>query len=159
MLNRIYNFNRTHFVDPTLNKTYAKELQLACPKKVDPRIAINMNPVTPKKFDNIYFKNLQQGKGLFNSDQVLFTDNRTKPFVTVWANDLLAFNRSFVISMRKLGSVGIKTSREGNICRDSLVNSVVLVSKSVMSNIKNKIYIFNSELNDEWKVIKRKRER
>ncbi|CAL9245077.1 unnamed protein product [Arabidopsis halleri] len=118
VFNRIYNFNRTHSVDPTLNKAYAKELQLACPKKVDPRIAINMDPTTPRKFDNIYFKNLQQGKGLFTSDQVLFTDGRSRPTVNDWAKDPVAFNKAFVTAMTKLGRVGVKTRRNGNIRRD-----------------------------------------
>uniref|UniRef100_A0A1J3EH16 Peroxidase n=1 Tax=Noccaea caerulescens TaxID=107243 RepID=A0A1J3EH16_NOCCA len=116
--NRIYNFNRTHSVDPTLNKAYAKELQAACPKKVDPRIAINMDPVSPRKFDNIYFKNLQQGKGLFTSDQVLFTDRRSKPTVDAWAKNNVVFNKAFVTAMTKLGRVGVKTRRNGNIRRD-----------------------------------------
>ncbi|VVB18202.1 unnamed protein product [Arabis nemorensis] len=118
VFNRIYNFNRTHSVDPTLNKDYAKQLQDACPKKVDPRIAINIDPETPKTFDNIYFKNLQQGKGLFTSDQVLFTDGRSRPTVNAWAKDNAAFNRAFVKAMTKLGRVGVKTSRNGNIRRD-----------------------------------------
>ncbi|XP_010444652.1 PREDICTED: peroxidase 73 [Camelina sativa] len=118
VFNRIYNFNRTHSVDPTLNKAYAKELQLACPKKVDPRIAINMDPTTPRKFDNLYFKNLQQGKGLFTSDQVLFTDGRSRPTVNAWAKNSAAFNKAFVTAMTKLGRVGVKTRRNGNIRRD-----------------------------------------
>ncbi|XP_010484504.1 PREDICTED: peroxidase 73-like [Camelina sativa] len=118
VFNRIYNFNRTHSVDPTLNKAYAKELQLACPKKVDPRIAINMDPTTPRKFDNLYFKNLQQGKGLFTSDQVLFTDGRSRPTVDAWAKNSVAFNKAFVTAMTKLGRVGVKTRRNGNIRRD-----------------------------------------
>ncbi|CAA0412675.1 Peroxidase 35 [Arabidopsis thaliana] len=118
VFNRIYNFNLTHAVDPTLNKAYAKELQLACPKTVDPRIAINMDPTTPRQFDNIYFKNLQQGKGLFTSDQVLFTDGRSKPTVNDWAKNSVAFNKAFVTAMTKLGRVGVKTRRNGNIRRD-----------------------------------------
>ncbi|KAG2263507.1 hypothetical protein Bca52824_070586 [Brassica carinata] len=118
VFNRIYNFNRTISVDPTLNMTYAKELQMACPKNVDPRIAINMDPVTPRTFDNVYYKNLQQGKGLFTSDQVLYTDVRSRPTVNAWARDSPSFNRAFVTAMTKLGRVGVKTSRNGNIRRD-----------------------------------------
>ncbi|CAA0385391.1 unnamed protein product [Arabidopsis thaliana] len=115
---RIHKFNGINSVDPTLNKAYAIELQKACPKNVDPRIAINMDPVTPKTFDNTYFKNLQQGKGLFTSDQVLFTDGRSRPTVNAWASNSTAFNRAFVIAMTKLGRVGVKNSSNGNIRRD-----------------------------------------
>lgn len=77
-----------------------------------------MDPVSPRKFDNIYFKNLQQGKGLFTSDQVLFTDGRSKPTVDAWAKNNGAFNNAFVTAMTKLGRVGVKTRRNGNIRRD-----------------------------------------
>ncbi|XP_051141050.1 peroxidase 73-like [Andrographis paniculata] len=114
--NRIYNFSPGSPVDPTLNKTYAKDLQGMCPRVVDPRIAIDMDPTTPRKFDNVYFQNLVQGKGLFTSDQVLFTDPRSRPTVAKWASDPKAFNASFVEAMTKLGRVGVKTStRNGNI--------------------------------------------
>ncbi|CAH8326727.1 unnamed protein product [Eruca vesicaria subsp. sativa] len=118
VFNKIYNFNSTISVDPTLNMTYGKELQMACPKNVDPRIAINMDPVTPRTFDNVYYKNLQQGKGLFTSDQVLYTDGRSRPTVNAWAKDSQAFNRAFVTAMTKLGRVGVKNSHNGNIRHD-----------------------------------------
>ncbi|XP_010550341.1 PREDICTED: peroxidase 35-like [Tarenaya hassleriana] len=118
VFNRIYSFSKTSPVDPTLNKTYAKDLQMACPKKVDPRIAINMDPTTPRIFDNVYFKNLQQGKGLFTSDQVLFTDSRSKQTVNAWAKDPQAFNRAFATAMTKLGRFGVKNRFNGNIRRD-----------------------------------------
>jgi len=116
--NRIYNFSRQSPVDPTLNRAYATQLQGMCPRNVDPSIAINMDPNTPRRFDNVYFKNLQQGKGLFTSDQVLFTDSRSKPTVNAWASNSVAFNNAFISAMTKLGRVGVKTGRNGNIRRD-----------------------------------------
>ncbi|KAK4366374.1 hypothetical protein RND71_014254 [Anisodus tanguticus] len=92
--NRIYNFSPQNPVDPTLNKTYAAQLQQMCPKNVDPRIAINMDPITPRAFDNVYFQNLQKGMGLFTSDQVLFTDQRSKGTVDSWASNSKAFQTS-----------------------------------------------------------------
>ncbi|PWA86723.1 peroxidase 1 [Artemisia annua] len=71
--NRIYNFSKQNPVDPSLNPSYATQLQQQCPKNVDPRIAINMDPNTPRTFDNVYYKNLQNGQGLYTSDQVLLT--------------------------------------------------------------------------------------
>ncbi|XP_010028113.2 peroxidase 73 [Eucalyptus grandis] len=119
--NRIYNFSRQKPVDPTLNPNYATQLQGMCPRNVDPRIAINMDPNTPRTFDNMYFKNLQNGKGLFTSDQVLFTDPRSKPTVNAWASNSRAFQSAFVSAMTKLGRVGVKTGKNGNIRRDCAV--------------------------------------
>ncbi|XP_047967693.1 peroxidase 51-like [Salvia hispanica] len=113
--NRIYNFSPRNPVDPTLNKAYATQLQGMCPRNVDPRIAIDMDPATPRKFDNAYFKNLIEGKGLFTSDQVLFTDSRSRNTVNLWASNVKAFNESFITAMTKLGRVGVKTGRNGNI--------------------------------------------
>ncbi|MBA0551746.1 hypothetical protein Golob_022614, partial [Gossypium lobatum] len=116
--NRIYNFSRQSAVDPTLNRAYATQLQQMCPKNVDPRIAINMDPNTPRAFDNVYYKNLQQGKGLFTSDQVLFTDKRSSPVVNAWAANSKTFNSAFITAITKLGRVGVKTGRNGNIRRN-----------------------------------------
>lgn len=94
-----------------------------CPVKVDPRIAIDMDPTTPRIFDNTYYKNLQQGKGLFASDQILFTDTRSRATVVQFASDKEAFNRAFVSAITKLGRVGVKIGNRGEIRRDcSLVN-------------------------------------
>lgn len=113
--NRIYNFTSQNPVDPTLNPQYATQLQAMCPKNVDPRVAINMDPTTPRIFDNAYFKNLVQGKGLFTSDQVLFTDSRSKNTVSTWASSPNPFNAAFIQAMTKLGRVGVKTGSNGNI--------------------------------------------
>ncbi|CAM8996085.1 hypothetical protein QQ045_006827 [Rhodiola kirilowii] len=116
--NRLYNFSTQSQVDPTLNPTYADQLKVNCPKNVDPLIAIDMDPTTPRTFDNVYYKNLQQGKGLFESDQILFTDARSKPTVNTWATNSTAFNQAFITAMTKLGRVGVKTGSNGNIRRD-----------------------------------------
>ncbi|KAJ1433463.1 Secretory peroxidase [Sesbania bispinosa] len=113
--NRIYNFSPRSRIDPTLNLQYAFQLRQMCPLRVDPRIAINMDPVTPQKFDNQYFKNLQQGKGLFTSDQVLFTDGRSKATVNLFASNEKAFESAFINAITKLGRVGVKTGNQGEI--------------------------------------------
>ena len=89
-----------------------------CPINVDPRIAINMDPTTPKTFDNAYYKNLQQGKGLFSSDEILFTDARSKSTVNLFASNSGAFQQAFVTAITKLGRVGVKTGNQGEIRRD-----------------------------------------
>ncbi|KAE9614256.1 hypothetical protein Lal_00016687 [Lupinus albus] len=108
-------------VDPSLNKQYATELQQMCPRNVDPRVAINMDPNTPRKFDNVYYKNLQQGKGLFTSDQILFRDQRSRNTVNSFASNSNVFNQNFITAMTKLGRVGVKTASNGKIRADCTV--------------------------------------
>ncbi|KAL8235076.1 hypothetical protein R6Q59_021176 [Mikania micrantha] len=105
-------------IDPTLNRQYALQLRQMCPVNVDPNIAINMDPTTPRTFDNAYYKNLQQGKGLFSSDQVLFTDARSRATVNLFASNSNAFNQAFVTAITKLGRVGVLTGNKGEIRRD-----------------------------------------
>jgi peroxidase len=121
--NRIYYFKSKDKIDPTLNPVYAKELKQMCPKNVDPRIAINMDPVTPRAFDNVYYKNLQHGRGLFSSDQCLFTDRRSRNIVNFFASSNSGFRRAFVSAITKLGRVGVKTGKQGEIRHDcTMVN-------------------------------------
>ncbi|KAL7263440.1 hypothetical protein ACSBR1_001571 [Camellia fascicularis] len=116
--NRIYNFSPRNRIDPTLNLSYALQLRQMCPFNVDPRIAINMDPTTPQTFDNVYFQNLEQGKGLFTSDETLFTDGRSKATVNLFASNNAAFNQAFITAITKLGRVGVKTGNQGEIHRD-----------------------------------------
>ncbi|MBA0736565.1 hypothetical protein Gogos_010103 [Gossypium gossypioides] len=115
---RIFNFSPRNTIDPTLNFRYALQLRQMCPRNVDPRIAINMDPTTPRTFDNAYYKNLQQGMGLFTSDQVLFSDPRSRGTVNLFASSNAAFHNAFVAAITKLGRVGVLTGKQGEIRRD-----------------------------------------
>lgn len=82
-----------------------------------------MDLITPRIFDNQYYKNLQQGKGLLASDQALFTHKRTRDLVNLFASNNTVFETAFVSAMTKLGRIGIKTGNQGEIRRDcSMVN-------------------------------------
>ncbi|WOL01674.1 peroxidase 51 [Canna indica] len=114
--NRLYDR-----VDPTMNPNLAAQLKKLCPKNVDPNIAVALDPSTPFKFDNQYFKNLQQGMGLLTSDQVLYTDDRSRRIVNALAQNATSFDKYFTYAMTKLGRVGVKTGSNGNIRRDCAV--------------------------------------
>ncbi|CAI9098467.1 OLC1v1035118C1 [Oldenlandia corymbosa var. corymbosa] len=115
---RVYNFSPQNAIDPTLNLEYAMQLKQMCPQQVDPTIAINMDPNTPRTFDNVYYQNLQQGKGLFTSDQTLFTDGRSRATVSQFATNPFAFQQAFITAITKLGRVGVLTGNQGEIRRD-----------------------------------------
>jgi peroxidase len=117
--NRIYNYDgQSGQIDPTFNAQYASQLQQACPTTVGPTIAVDIDPFTPITFDNVYFTNLVNGFGLFSSDQVLYTDTRSRSFVQQFAANQSAFFDAFVIAIEKLGRLDVKTSANGQIRRD-----------------------------------------
>lgn len=105
-------------VDPSLNPAYAEQLKQSCPRNVDPSVVVQLDPTTPNTFDNVYYRNLVDGKGLFRSDEVLFTSSASKATVVGFANNGGQFNAAFVAAMRKLGRVGVKTGSAGEIRRD-----------------------------------------
>ncbi|WJX75681.1 peroxidase [Trifolium repens] len=105
-------------MDPTLNQNYAQELIVGCPRNVDPNIVLALDSQTEHVFDNLYYQNLVNGKGLLSSDQVLFTDDASKSKVVEFANDGTKFFDAFVVAIKKLGRVGVKTGQEGEIRRD-----------------------------------------
>ncbi|TYI86735.1 hypothetical protein E1A91_D04G085900v1 [Gossypium mustelinum] len=113
--NRLYSFSPSSSVDPDLDPTYVKQLKQACPQNVDPSIAINMDPVTPRTFDSKYFKNLVAKKGLFTSDEVLYTNRASRPTVVRFSKKQNVLKEAFITAMRKLGRVGVKTGKHGEI--------------------------------------------
>lgn len=123
---RIYDFKSKSNIDPTLDVAYARQLRKMCPQNVDPRMAIEMDPATPETFDNMYYKNLQRGKGLFTSDQSLFHDARSRHIVNLFASNSSAFEEAFVAAMTKLGRIGVRTGKQGEIRHDcSVVNKII----------------------------------
>ncbi|KAJ3700625.1 hypothetical protein LUZ61_004330 [Rhynchospora tenuis] len=119
-INRIHNYKHggPNAFDPSMEPRYAKGLQAACAKwKEDPTIATFNDIMTPGKFDNLYFKNLERGLGLLATDQALFEDKRTKPIVQLYASNQTAFFNDFVYAMEKLSRFGVKTGRKGEVRR------------------------------------------
>lgn len=116
--NRIYSFSPSNPVDPTMDPAFAQQLMQECPQNVDPRIAINMDHTTPQTFDNVYYQHLVGGRGLFSSDQVLFTDPASQQTVVDFAQSPGDFNGAFITAMTKLGRVDVKTGAQGEIRRD-----------------------------------------
>jgi len=85
---------------------------------------INLHPwifKPQKRFDNHYFINILEGKGLLGSDNVLSShDLDGKITEQVWAyasNEKLLF-ASFAKSMIKMGNMNVLTGNEGEIRRN-----------------------------------------
>ncbi|KAG7532412.1 hem peroxidase [Arabidopsis thaliana x Arabidopsis arenosa] len=104
--------------DKEINPRFAAALKDLCKNHtVDDTIAAFNDVMTPGKFDNMYFKNLKRGLGLLASDHILIKDNSTKPFVDLYATNETAFFEDFARAMEKLGTVGVKGDKEGEVRR------------------------------------------
>lgn len=114
--NRIFKFSPTHDIDPSLNPSFAQRLKTLCADYVKkPDLAAFMDPLSPGKFDNYFFKNVQRGLDLLESDHVLLLDPRSKPIVDEYANDQNKFFTDFARAMEKLNVLGVKTGADGEI--------------------------------------------
>ncbi|XP_044952543.1 peroxidase 45-like isoform X2 [Hordeum vulgare subsp. vulgare] len=106
--------HRTRGKDPSMNPSFDAQLQGTCARQ---NFAF-LDDVTPVGFDNLYFQHLQNGRGLLGSDQVLYTDERSRSTVDYYASNQGIFFYDFSVAMTKLGRVGVKTAADGEIRRD-----------------------------------------
>ncbi|KAJ7548706.1 hypothetical protein O6H91_07G023400 [Diphasiastrum complanatum] len=102
-------------IDPMLNAEFAESLIQTCPIHSSINVAINMDMLTPDKFDNKYFDNLVNGKVLFDSDATLLSDSRTHPIVEDLRAKEHEFLSHFAISFIKMSMVEVLTGSQGNI--------------------------------------------
>ncbi|KAJ4830635.1 hypothetical protein Tsubulata_036744 [Turnera subulata] len=115
-MTRIYGYNKTFEIDPSMDQGYAHSLRDTCPKKhLDPTVVAVNDATTPFIFDNAYYHNLKKGLGLLATDQMLVLDPLTQGYVDMMATDQQIFFDYFAAAMIKLGQVGVKIGSDGEI--------------------------------------------
>ncbi|KAK9276130.1 hypothetical protein L1049_005661 [Liquidambar formosana] len=113
---RIFNFSKSSEYDPSYNPKYAEGLRKLCANYTkDPAMSAFNDVMTPYKFDNMYYSNLQRGLGLLASDQAMAADSRTRPYVDLYAANQTEFFRAFAHAMEKVSAYKIKTGRQGEV--------------------------------------------
>ena len=100
--------------DATIDPYFASQLNGTCSS--DPNAFAFLDP-SPVGFDNAFYRNLQVGKGLLGSDQVIYSDMRSRSTVDYYASNQGAFFGNFVAAMTKLGRIGVKTPTTGGEIR------------------------------------------
>ncbi|KAL3531916.1 hypothetical protein ACH5RR_005437 [Cinchona calisaya] len=108
-------------VDPTLNPAHAEYLKHRCPppgKEKKPVEYSRNDLTTPLVLDNMYYKNILDGKGLLIVDQELTTDPRTSPFVKKMAADNDYFHHQFARALRILSEINPLLGDQGEIRKD-----------------------------------------
>ncbi|XP_023533674.1 lignin-forming anionic peroxidase-like [Cucurbita pepo subsp. pepo] len=110
--NRIYN-------QSNIDAGFAKIRRQKCPASDGNSNLAPLDLVTPNSFDNNYFKNLIQKKGLLETDQILFSGGPTDNIVIEYSRDPTAFKSDFATAMIKMGDIQPLIGMEGqirNIC-------------------------------------------
>ncbi|KAJ8774451.1 hypothetical protein K2173_016897 [Erythroxylum novogranatense] len=99
--------------------TFRKILRSICDEssRKNDKITVPLDFTTPARFDNHYYLNLLEGRGLLRSDNVLIAENYEEIANQVWdfASDQDVFFASFVKSMIKMGNINVLTGNDGEI--------------------------------------------
>lgn len=113
---RIFNFSKTNPTDPEMHPKFAAALKKMCGNyTIDPSMSAFNDVMTPGKFDNMYYQNLQRGLGLLRSDHAMTKDVRTRPIVEKYAANQKEFFEDFSHAMEKLSVHGVKTGNKGEV--------------------------------------------
>lgn len=126
--NRLSNFSGTGAPDSTLDGNLASQLQTTCPGSGDGNNTVPLDIRSRDMFDNHYFVNLVNGRGILQSDQILVSSDAavstTRSIAQLYSNSSKDFFSDFACAMIKMGSIGPLTGLDGEIrqnCR--VVNS------------------------------------
>ncbi|GAU40097.1 hypothetical protein TSUD_389470 [Trifolium subterraneum] len=120
---RLYNFTINGGSDPSIDPSFLLQLQTLCPQNNGATNRVAFDTGSQNKFDNSYYANLRNGRGILQSDQTLWNDASTKAFVQRYLGLRgllgLTFNVEFGESMVKMSNIEVKTGSNGeirNIC-------------------------------------------
>ncbi|KAI4318285.1 hypothetical protein L6164_026073 [Bauhinia variegata] len=97
-------YNNASNIDAGFASTRRRGRPLASSTDNDKKLAA-LDLVTPNSFDNNYYKNLIQKKGLLASDQVLFNGGSADSIVTESSQNLTTFKSDFAAAMIKMGDI------------------------------------------------------
>lgn len=100
--------------DPNLSLLFANTLRARCPVGF-PTNAFAALDTSNFRFDNTYFRNLVNGRGLLTIDSNLAMDPTTAPIVQNFANDQATFFDTFSSAFVKLSSFQVLTGTQGEV--------------------------------------------
>uniref|UniRef100_A0A453HNY4 Peroxidase n=3 Tax=Aegilops tauschii subsp. strangulata TaxID=200361 RepID=A0A453HNY4_AEGTS len=116
-LARCTNFRDHIYNDTNIDAGFARSRQSGCPRATgsgDNNLA-PLDLQTPTVFENDYYKNLVQKRGLLHSDQELFNGGAADTLVREYVGSQSAFFKDFVEGMIKMGDITPLTGSNGQI--------------------------------------------
>lgn len=116
MQHRLYDYKGTKKPDPSLDPKYLNYLRRKCRWASE---NVNLDGETPNTFDTQYYHNLKKNMGLLSTDQMLYSDSRTKPIADGLSFQSSLFMNQFGVAMVKLSSIlDVVSQDEGEIRTD-----------------------------------------
>ncbi|KAH9664415.1 peroxidase [Citrus sinensis] len=112
---RCTSFRGHIYNDSNIDTSFARSLQQRCPRRGNDNVLANLDRQTPTCFDNLYYKNLLNKKGLLHSDQELFNGNSADFLVKRYAASISVFFKDFARGMIKMGNIKPLTGSAGQI--------------------------------------------
>lgn len=117
---RFFNYKNTGRPDPTINPNFVPQIQSQCPLNGNAATRVALDLGSEGQFDTSYLNNLRFGRGVLESDQVLWNDPETRSIVERLLGlryPFLLFGPEFARSMSKLSLTEVKTGLDGEIRR------------------------------------------
>ncbi|KAL2339452.1 hypothetical protein Fmac_007392 [Flemingia macrophylla] len=114
---RCTNFRARIYNESNIDSTFASTRKSNCPRASgsgDNNLA-PLDLQTPTTFDNYYFRNLVQKKGLLHSDQQLYNGGSTDSIVRGYSTNPGSFSSDFASAMIKMGDISPLTGSNGEV--------------------------------------------
>ncbi|KAJ1690989.1 hypothetical protein LUZ63_015144 [Rhynchospora breviuscula] len=106
--NRIFN-------EANIDSSFAAMRQQTCPQTGGDNNLAPIDVQSPTTFDNAYYVNLVNKKGLFHSDQELFNGGSQDNLVQRYSQDANLFAKDFAKAMVKMSNLSPLTGNNGEI--------------------------------------------
>ncbi|CAH8389527.1 unnamed protein product [Eruca vesicaria subsp. sativa] len=103
--------------DPTVDPTFLAQLQTQCPQTAATSVRVDLDTGSGTTFDTSYYNNLSRGRGVLQSDHVLWTNPATRTIVQQLMSPRSTFNAEFARAMVKMSNIGVLTGTNGEIRR------------------------------------------
>ncbi|KAL1539768.1 peroxidase [Salvia divinorum] len=112
---RCVTFRDRIYGNDSIDPDFAITRRRNCPQSGGDGNLAPLDEVTPNEFDNNYFRNLPQNRGLLESDQVLFSGGSSDSIVQEYINNPDRFSSDFAAAMIKMGDIEPLTGGAGSI--------------------------------------------
>ncbi|XP_066338937.1 cationic peroxidase 1-like [Miscanthus floridulus] len=112
---RCVNFRNRIYSEANIDTSLATSLKTNCPNKTGDNNISPLDASTPYVFDNFYYKNLLNKKGVLHSDQQLFNGGSADSQTTTYSSNMAKFFTDFSAAMVKMSNISPLTGSSGQI--------------------------------------------